>query len=106
MIQICINVLQYSTQYNHKETCLEMNDVPINGLSVCKVMFKPVCSICGKVIDNLKIYKFSDMVDANNIPVSNIEPKECPYCKSHIKSIQTNIQDHLVVLPPSNGLTM
>ena len=86
-----------------------MDNIPIGGgWSVCTAMFKPVCSVCGKVIDELKIYKFSDMVDKNNNPINSIEPKQCPHCKSYIKSIQTNIQDHLIVLPPlpSNGLTM
>jgi hypothetical protein len=84
-----------------------MDNIPINGLCVCTVMFKPTCSVCGKVIDNLKLHRYSDIVDDNNAPIiTNIEPKECPHCKSHIKSVQTDIRNHITTFPPSNGLTM
>ena len=36
-----------------------MDNIPINGLSTCNVIFKPVCSVCGKMLDGLKVYKFS-----------------------------------------------
>lgn len=66
------------------------------------VKYKPVCSKCNHVFDDLKVYKiYSDVISGSKEDIKlpkvltgvEFEPKICPICKELIDGLEINNPD-------------